>query len=45
MSSEELIIIYNSCGCELEYKDKWGVEHLKKFPSHRDYTQMIKEIS
>jgi hypothetical protein len=40
MHLEEQIIICNICEEELQYKDNLGVEHLKKFPSHRDYTQM-----
>jgi hypothetical protein len=31
------VIICKDCNAELEYKNNWAVEHMKKYPTHKKY--------
>jgi hypothetical protein len=38
MAENNRIIICDSCGEKLEYKDCYAKEHWKKYPMHNSYT-------
>jgi hypothetical protein len=44
LEKEPKIVICDTCGEKLEYKENWGKEHIEKFPEHRGpYVVKFKE--